>query len=287
MKSVWKIVKLFGLKSSLVIAINGFLAGVIEILNILIFVIFIGKFDKAENTISNFLDNLLFNEHHFYNLLIFTFVTIFCVTLRIILFRIFRGIVRDVTNGIITEIGRLEGVDFEKHKTKINYINQLVRSTAQLMVSVFYINVSIGIIFLYNFMPLEATILLFTSFNIFLVIYQSVAVTKFNRFSLTLKGDLENLSNSFGRGGLKSAKNTVSVQANINMLNETYAIFAQNLSLILLALIIFFTSEANLASILGLILFLQRLIPNLVLTIRSLNKIASLHELVEINKYNV
>ena len=100
-KAIW-IKKLFGNSD------QWFLGGVIEILNILVFVLFIGKFDKAENTISNFLDNLLFNEHHF-NLLIFTFVTIFCVTLRIILFRIFRGIVRDVTNGIITEIGRLEG----------------------------------------------------------------------------------------------------------------------------------------------------------------------------------
>ena len=139
MKSVWKIVKLFGLKSSLVIAINGFLAGVIEILNILIFVLFIGKFDKAENTISNFFDNLLFKEDHFYNLLIFTFVTIFCVTLRIILFRIFRGIVRDVTNGIITEIGRLEGVDFEKHKTKITSLGaEVIKEDRNLIILSIY-----------------------------------------------------------------------------------------------------------------------------------------------------
>jgi hypothetical protein len=267
----------FGVSRIIIISFNGLFLSVTELANIGIFISYINSFN-LDTKVMRFVN--IFDNTDAVNFILFFALMVFGAVARILLFNNFRKIVREVTKELFALGVFLEEKGIEKQRSKLVYVNQGVRSFAQICAGFVYCVIGMCVIsFIYQ-AGLEITVFTISLFLLFLYLYVAYSKSAFTHISHSLNDNLEKLSTSTTNEALDASKLATDYQARINMKNQSITIIVQNSVFLCLGTVIFFFGEIGVIDVLGLILMVSRLTPKLLELLRGLNVLASINKVI-------
>lgn len=267
----------FGFRRFYIISFNGLILSVTELANIGIFIAYISSFSVEKENI-RYLDIFYFGVTA--NFISFLACMLLGAVVRIILFNNFRRIVREVTKDVFSILSSGDSSGVNKQRSKLPYVNQGVRSFAQICTGFFYCVTGILIILLMVHANFKIIFSILSIFLILIILYLKIGSLIFTKISGSLNKELEELATTSSSGAVKAAKSATDHQASINMKNQAITIFVQNSIFVLLGSVMFISQQIAVTDVLGLVLMVSRLTPKLLEFIRGINVLISIQKVM-------